>query len=77
VDADKGTKAAEGILIGAWYEYTPTSGVDVKIGEEKPTEGSFTPPTFEPSATWATLGPVMGAVQDLLVAITKKINGGP
>lgn len=75
VDADKGTKAAEGILIGAWYEYTPTSGIDIKIGQVEPSEGSFASSTFQPSAGWAMLTPLVATLQDLIVAITKKLGG--
>ena len=76
VDPDKATEAAEGILIGAWYEYTPTSGVDIKIGEAAPTEGTFAEPTFQPNTAWSTLGPLADASEGLITAITKKIDGG-
>jgi len=77
VDPDKATEAAEGILIGSWHEYTPTSGVDIKVGESAPTEGVFAPPAFQPeSGAWAKLGPLVDALEGFIVALTQKVVGG-
>jgi len=76
VDPEKATQAAEGVLIGSWFEYTPTSGIDIKVGETAPSEGVFATPVFQPSGAWSKVGPLVDAVEGLLVAITQKILGG-
>jgi len=75
VDPEKATQAAEGVLVASWFEYTPTSGIDIKVGEAAPSEGVFAPPAFQPSGSWAKLGPLVDALEGLLVAVTQKIAG--
>jgi hypothetical protein len=75
VDPEKATQTAEGVLVASWFEYTPTSGIDIKIGETAPTEGVFASPAFEPSGPWSKLGPLVDALEGLLVAVTQKIAG--
>jgi hypothetical protein len=76
VDAEKATTAAEGVLVASWFEYTPTSGIDIKVGEAAPSEGVFAAPAFQPSGAWSKLGPLVDALEGLLVAVTQKISGG-
>ena len=65
------------ILITSWYEYTPTSAVDIKVGETAPTEGEFQQPAFAPpipdKAWW--LDPQVGqAVAAVLAALADKLD---
>ena len=65
----RSTKASS---ITLWYEYTPTSAVDIKVGETAPTEGEFQQPAFAPpipdKAWW--LDPQVGqAVAAVLAAL--------
>lgn len=73
VDPEKATAQAEGILIGAWYEYTPTSALDIKVGEAAPAEGTYGSVSFAPENPWAKAAPLLDAVTEVLKAAAKRI----
>jgi len=75
VDPDAATKRAEGVLIGSWFEYTPTSALDIKVGDTAPSEGLFNAAKFEPDGFWARVTPLLQAVTGLVDAAAKKLGG--
>jgi len=70
IDPDLTTKQAEGIHIGSWYEYTPTSALDIRIGESIPSEGEDKTPTYDPPKGWTSLIAVLNAVKNLVEHVT-------
>jgi hypothetical protein len=60
-------------LIASWYEFTPTSAVDIKVGESGPTEGKFEQPVFNPQSTWGRLTSFADAATDVLKAFAAKL----
>jgi hypothetical protein len=75
IDAEQATRQSEGILIGAWHEYTPTNALDIKIGETGPTEGEFPQAKFNPKETWGRLTNLADAGAEVLSALAKKLSG--
>ncbi len=74
IDPDAATQAAEGIEIASWYEYTPTSALDIKVGETAPAEGDFLEPSFTPDALWTEIAPLRDGVVSVLTALAKKLT---
>lgn len=75
IDPDKATAQSEGRLIGSWYEYTPTSALDIKIGEGGPVEGDFKSPAFNPQGSLEKLGMLPAAVVDALQPWAPVVKG--
>jgi hypothetical protein len=79
IDPAESTEHTEGRLIASWYEYTPTSAIDIRIAEQTPAEGAYKPPTFAPPPAgqpwW--LDPAVAAVLvNALVALTDRLTPG-
>jgi hypothetical protein len=74
IDPEKATEQSEGILIGSWYEYTPTSAIDIKIGESGPSEGEYRPTTFNPLAPWSKVAQIADAATEVLKALAAKLS---
>jgi hypothetical protein len=74
IDPEKATQQGEGILIGSWYEYSPTSAVDIKIGETGPSEGEYRPSTFNPTAPWAKVSQILDGAAEVLKALATKLS---
>jgi hypothetical protein len=74
IDPEKATQQGEGILIGSWYEYSPTSAVDIKIGETGPAEGEYRPTTFNPTAPWAKVSQIFDGAAEVLKALASKLS---
>jgi hypothetical protein len=79
IDPEEATEAAEGNLVASWYEYTPTSALDLKIGEMAPVEGEFMSSGFAPASPpqpwW--LDPAVGqAAADVLAGIAGRLASG-
>ncbi len=75
VDPEKATKQGEGVLIGSWFEYTPTSALDIQVGASAPNEGTFNSAAFEPDGFWARVTPLLQSLTGVLDAAAKKLSG--
>jgi hypothetical protein len=74
IDPEKATRQGEGILVGSWYEYTPTGALDIKVGEAGPSEGEYRPSTWNPTAPWVKVSQILDGAADVLKALAAKLT---
>lgn len=77
IDPDDATKKAEGVLVASWYEYTPTSALDIKLGAAGPMEGAFVNTTWKPESLMVGLAPVRAAFVNVLNGLAARLTPRP
>lgn len=75
--ADPGatTDQLDGLLVGSWYEYTPTHALDIRIGNAALTEGEAVASEYDPPGPWWQLAAYVGGAAAIVAIVAAAAFG--